>query len=78
MRNEVKSRYESIPKRSFFNSIVKLLEEEYKIVGSKKVIMMIAEDIEQLHKEYYPDIEKRTLGEIVWQTTASTEKKPSY
>ena len=78
MKSEVKSRYESIPKRSFFNSIVKLLEEEYKIVGSKKVIMMIAEDIEQLHKEYYPDIEKRTLGEIVWQTTASTEKKPSY
>lgn len=78
MRNELKSRYESIPKRSYFNSIVKLLEEEYKIVGSKKVIMMIAEDIEQLHKEYYPDIEKHTLGEIVWQTTASTEKKPSY
>ena len=78
MKKEVKNRYESIPKRSFFNSIVKLLEEEYKIVGSKKVILMIAEDIEQLHKEYYPDIEKRTLGEIVWQTTASTEKKPSY
>ena len=41
MKSEVKSRYESITKRSFFNSIVKLLEEEYKIVGSKKFIMMI-------------------------------------
>lgn len=78
MQNTNKSRYESIPKRNYFNAIVKLLEEEYKIVGSKKVIMMIAEDIEQLHKEFYPDIEKRSLGQIVWQTTASTEKKPSY
>jgi len=78
MKKEEKSRYASIPKRSFFYSIIKLLEEEYKIVGSKKVIMMIAEDIEQIQKEFYPDIEKRTLGEIVWQTTAATEKKPSY
>ena len=48
------------------------------MVGSHKVIMMIAEDIEQLHKEFYPDIERRSLGQIVWQTTAATEKKPSY
>lgn len=78
MQKAYKSRYESIPKRSYFNAIVKLLEDEYKIVGSHKVIMMIAEDIEQLHKEFYPDIERRSLGQIVWQTTASTEKKPSY
>lgn len=78
MQKSNKSRYESIPKRSYFNAIIKLLEDEYKIVGSHKVIMMIAEDIEQLHKEFYPDIERRSLGQIVWQTTASTEKKPSY
>lgn len=78
MKKGVKNRYESIPKRSFFNAIVKLLEEEYKIVGSKKVIMMIAEDVEMLQKEFYPDIETRSLGEIIWQTTAATEKKPSY
>ena len=57
---------------------MKLLEDEYKLVGSHKVIMMIAEDIEQLHKEFYPEIERRSMGQIVWQTTAATEKKPSY
>jgi hypothetical protein len=31
-----------------------------------------------LHKEFYPEIEKRGFGQIVWQTTASTEKKPGY
>jgi len=78
MQKSKRNRYESIPKRSYFNSIVKLLEDEYKIVGSKKVIMMIAADIEQLHKEFYPEIEKRSFGQIVWQTTAATEKKPGY
>jgi len=78
MQKGTKSRYESISKRNFYNAIVKLLEEEYKIVGSRKVIMMISEDIEQLHKEFYPEIEKRGFGQVVWQTTASTEKKPSY
>ena len=78
MQKGQKNRYESIPKRSFFNGIVKLLEEEYKIVGSRKVITMIAEDIVQLHKEFYPEIEKRGFGQVVWQTTAATEKKPSY
>lgn len=78
MQKSNKNRYESIPKRSYFNAIVKLLEEEYKIVGSRKVIAMIAEDIVELHKEFYPDIEKRSFGQIVWQTTAATEKKPSY
>ena len=78
MQKNNKSRYESILKRSYFNAIVKLLEDEYKLVGSHKVIMMIAEDIEQLHKEFYPEIERRSMGQIVWQTTAATEKKPSY
>lgn len=78
MQKDNRSRYESIPKRSYFNAIVKLLQEEYKIIGSRKVITMIAEDIVQLHKEFYPDIEQRGFGQVVWQTTASTEKKPSY
>jgi len=78
MQSSQRNRYESIPKRSYFNAIIKLLEEEYKIVGSRKVITMIAEDLVELHKEFYPEIEKRGFGQIVWQTTASTEKKPSY
>jgi hypothetical protein len=78
MQKEPRNRYESIPKRSYYNAIVKLLEDEYKIIGSHKIVRMIAEDIVEIHKEFYPDIEKRSFGQIVWQTTASTEKKPSY
>lgn len=72
------SRYESIPKRSFRNGIIRLLEEEFKLIGSHKVIELIADSIVELHKEYYPDIERMSHGHIVWRTTKSTNRKPSY
>jgi hypothetical protein len=72
------NRYESIPKSNYYNSIVRLLENEYKIIGSHKVVQMIAGDIVELHKDFYPEIEERGFGQIVWATTASTEKKPGY
>ena len=56
MKNGQNSRYASIPKRTFRNAIVHLLEEEYKMVGSHKVVNMIADDIVALHQEFYPDI----------------------
>lgn len=78
MKSKVLSRYESIPKRSFQNSIIRLLEEDYKLLGSHKVIQMIAEDIVALHKEFYPDLEKESFGHIIWRTTKVTKRKPSY
>jgi len=73
-----RSRYESIPKRNFRNAIIKLCEEQYKILGSRKVLNMLADDIMELHREFYPEAESRGMGWIVWRTTASDCKKPSY
>lgn len=78
MKSSQRSRYSSIPKRSFRNAVVHLLEQEYKLVGSHKVVNMIADDIVELHREFYPDIERRTFGHIAWRTTAVTHTKPSY
>ena len=78
MKVDGTSRYESISKRSFRNGIIRLLEEEFKLIGSHKVIEMIADNIVELHKEYYPDIEKLSHGSIVWRTTKATNHKPSY
>lgn len=78
MRANERNRYESIPKRSFRSAVIRLLEEQYKIIGSHKVLQMIADDILSLHKEFYPETEKQPLGAIVWQSTAATCKKPSY
>jgi hypothetical protein len=78
MKTNSLNRYESIPKRSFRNGIIRLLEENYKLLGSHKVIQMIAEDIVELHKEFYPELEKESFGHIVWRTTKATSRKPSY
>ena len=78
MKLETKNRYESIPKRNFGNAIIRLLEENYKLVGSHKVIQMIADDIVELHKEFYPKLEEQSFGHIVWRTTKATSNKPSY
>lgn len=78
MKNGQRNRYASIPKRNFHNAIVQLLEKEYKLVGSHKVVSMIADDVVELHREFYPEIERRTFGHIVWRTTEVTDCKPSY
>ena len=72
------NRYHSIGKRTFRNAIVKHCEEHYKILGSRKVLQMLADDIMELHKEFYPEAEQRGMGWIVWRTTSSDCKKPSY
>lgn len=73
-----KNRYESIPKRSFRNGIIRLLEENYKLLGSHKILKMVADDIVELHKEFYPDLSKNSFGQILWWTTGADCKKPSY
>lgn len=78
MKSKPLNRYESISKRSFRNSIIRLLEENYKLLGSHKVIQMIADDIVNLHKEFYPDLDTKSFGHIVWRTTKARKHKPSY
>ena len=78
MKKEANDRFASIPKRSYRNSIIHLLEQNYKLVGSHKVIQMMADDIVELHKEYHPKTSTVDPGSIVWHTTAATERKPSY
>lgn len=78
MKAEVRNRYASIPKRSFKNALILLLEEQFKILGSHKVLQLIADEIEKLHKEFYPEVEEQSFGNIIWRTTSSDCKKPSY
>ncbi len=77
-RTENRNRYESIPKRSFKNALIRLLEEQFKILGSHKVLQLIADEILSLHKEFYPEVEEQSFGNIIWRTTSSDCKKPGY
>jgi len=78
MNRKLRDRYSSIPKRNFRNSLIKLFEDEYKILGSRKILELLADDIENLHKEFYPDKTGVGFGEIVFRTTADDGQRQSY
>lgn len=71
-------RYESIPKRDFITAVIRLLEREYKVLGSRKILLMLADDIEQLHQEYFPQKNRMQMGDVVWQTTKDDGQRQSY
>jgi len=75
---EYRDRYQSINQRQFEKALIKLLEEEYKILGSRKILEMLAEDVEHLHREYYPEKEKVGHGEIVMRVTSDNGERQSY
>lgn len=68
--------YQSASQRTFRQAIIHLLENEYKLVGSHKVIEMIADDLVALHEEYYRDTKVVPPGHIVWRGTLDDGKKP--
>ena len=76
--NPTRDRYESINKRNFRSAIINLLENEYKIMGSRKILQILADDIEDLHREYYPKQEQVSFGEIVFITTKDDGQRQSY
>lgn len=73
-----RDRYESIKKRNFRQAIMYLLENEYKVLGSRKVLEMLSDDIEQLHKEYYPSKNQVGFGEVVYTATKDDGQRQSY
>ncbi len=76
--NEIRDRYESINKRNFRSALTNLLEKEYKVLGSRKILSMLAEDIEQLYREFNPKISDVGYGEIVFRTTKDDGQRQSY
>lgn len=78
MKPKPRDRFSSLPKRNFKHAVIRLLEEQYKLVGSHKVINMIADDIQTLHQEFYPDADSNSIGTINWRTTKAGCGKPSY
>lgn len=68
--------YHATTQRTFRQAVMHLLESEYKLVGSHKVIQMIADDIIELHTEYYRDANLVQPGHIVWRGTLDDGRKP--
>jgi len=57
-------------------AVIELLETEYKLLGSHKVLELIAEDIVELKNKYYPPKKKLEFGQLSWITTSDQNGKP--
>ncbi|MFW6269281.1 MAG: DUF1670 domain-containing protein [Bacillota bacterium] len=70
--------FDNLDKKTFKQAVMELLESEYKLVGSHKVIELIAEDVDQLRYKYSSkNTSNKKLGSLSWVTTSDKNGKPS-
>lgn len=70
--------YQAATKRTFKQAIIFLLEHEYKLLGSHRVLEMIADDIVELQAEFYRDANQVPPGHLVWHGTLDVGRKQPY
>jgi hypothetical protein len=66
-------RYKTVGRRDFGSAVGQMLETEFKLVGSHRVIRMIVERIMELHREFFPETKGQSPGTILWATTKAGE-----
>jgi hypothetical protein len=67
-------RYKTVGRRDFQAALEYLLETEFKLVGSHRVIRLISEAVMELQREFYPESQRLEPGTILWATTKAGEQ----
>jgi hypothetical protein len=67
--------YGSIQKRTFESALVHLLETEYGLIGGRRILQLLAEDVAKLVAEFYPPTQQASSGTLVWTCTADVGQK---
>ncbi len=67
--------YASIEKRTFESALMHLLETEYGLLGGRRILHLLVEDILALQEEFYPSTEGAESGTLIWTCTADEGKK---
>jgi len=69
--------YIGTTKRTFQQAVVHLLETGYRLVGSRRVLELLASDLQQLAETFYPAPERLSSGWLVFTGTKASGRKPS-
>lgn len=67
--------YVGMTKRTFEQALVHLLEHDYGLVGSRRVVAMLATDVQQLVDEFYPPPQRLSSGWMVLTGTKAEGAK---
>lgn len=69
------SDYAGTAQRTFRAALLYRLEHDYGLLGSRKVLELLAEDVETLVCEFFPDLHGAGSGTLVWTATLDTGQK---
>jgi hypothetical protein len=61
--------------RTFQQAIIYLLETQYRMLGSERILSMLSADIQQLVEQFYPQPERLAAGWMVYTGTRASGKK---
>lgn len=67
--------YASIEKRTFQNALIQMLESDYGLLGGRRILQILAEDVQELIEEFYPASERASSGDLIWTCTAYEGRK---
>lgn len=67
--------YVSTAQRTFRAAVIHLLETEYGLLGSRRVLELLARDLEALAEQFYPTAERISSGWMVFTGTRASGKK---
>jgi hypothetical protein len=67
--------YVGTAKRTFRHALIRLLETNYGLIGSRRVLELLAQDAEQLVEEFYPSPQRLKGGWMVFTGTKAKGKK---
>lgn len=68
-------RYAGPSQRTFQQAVIYLLETQYRLLGSERVLSMLSEDIQKLVEQFYPQPEYLAAGWMVYTGTRASGKK---
>lgn len=61
--------------RSFANALLQILEQDFGLLGSRRLLQVLTETIVNLIAEFYPEPDHLQPGTLVWRTTRNTGHK---
>lgn len=72
--------YHGCARRTFDQALIGMLEKDYGLLGSRRVLELLATDVEALTKQFYPQPEYLANGWLVFTGTLATDTKvhPGY
>ena len=61
--------------RTFLQALIHLLETDYGVLGSQRVLQLLAADVQQLVEQFYPAPQRMSAGWMVYTGTRASGKK---